>query len=151
MWPQQQNSTPDGLQTGKNASWDVASMASRKRLLCVDSGRPWCPGFSMPEIIAHDQAENEPSGPERALQRTADLRFSDTRIVAHRDFNHAESSQGAFEDHLNRPAIGDLFERERAQHICAASAKRAEISNLQAMQEPNQAGGETIPKYLMPR
>ena len=68
----------------------------------------------MPEIIAHYQAENEPSGADRALQRTADLRFSDTRVVADRDFNHAESSEGAFEDHLNRPAIGGLFEGERA-------------------------------------
>src|SRR5438132_7535170 len=87
-------------------------------------------GPSTPEIIAHYQAENEPSGADRALQRTADLRSSDTRVVAHRDFNQAESSQGAFEDHLNRPAIGGLFERERAEHICAASAKRAEIGDL---------------------
>src|SRR6266566_1539786 len=151
MWPQQQNSTPDGLQTGKNASWDVASMASRKRLLCVDSGRPWCPGFSMPEIIAHDQAENEPSGADRALQRTADLRFSDTRVVAHRNLNHAESSEGAFEDHLNRQAIGGLFEGERAQHICAGSAKRTEIGDFYSIEKPDQAGGETIPKHLMPR
>ena len=82
----------------------------------------------MPEIISHYQAENEPGSADRALQCTADLRFSDTRVVAHRDFNHAESSQGAFEDHLNRPAIGGLFEGERAQYIRAASAKRAEIS-----------------------
>ena len=68
----------------------------------------------MAEIIAHDQAENEPTGADRALQRTADLRFSDTWVVAHGYFNHAESSQSAFEDHLNRPAIGGLFEGERA-------------------------------------
>jgi hypothetical protein len=57
---------------------------------------PWCSGPSPSEIIAHDQAENEPTRAERALQRTADLRFSDTRIVAHRNFNYAESGQGAF-------------------------------------------------------
>src|SRR5437868_11464081 len=105
----------------------------------------------MPEIIAHYQAENEPSGADRALQRTADLRFSDTRVVAHRDFNHAESSQGAFEDHLNRPAIGGLFEGEREQYVCAASAKRAEITDFQSIEKPDQARGETIPKHLMPR
>ena len=65
---------------------------------------------------------------DRALQRTADLRFSNTRVVAHRDFNHAESSQHAFKDHLNRPAIGGLFEGERAQYVCTGGAKRAEIS-----------------------
>src|SRR5712692_7877827 len=80
----------------------------------LDLRRPWPPASSMPKIIAHYQTENEPSGADRALQRTADLRFSDTRVVAHRDFNHAESGQGAFEDHLYRPAIGGLFERERA-------------------------------------
>ena len=90
----------------------------------------WCPGSSVPEIIAHDQAENEPGGADRALQRAADLRFSDTRVVAHRNFNHAESSEGAFEDHLNRPAIGGFFEGERAQYIGAGSAKRAEISDF---------------------
>ena len=84
----------------------------------------------MPEIIAHYQAENEPGGAERALQRAADLRFSDTRVVAHRDFNHAESTESSFEDHLNRPAVGGLFEGERAEYICAACAKRAEITDL---------------------
>src|SRR6266496_1094530 len=91
---------------------------------------PWCAGFSSPEIIAHDQAENEPACAERTFQRAADLRFSDARVIAYRDFNHAESSEGAFEDHFNRPAIGGLFEGERAQYICAGSAKRAEIINF---------------------
>ena len=75
---------------------------------------PRPPGTSTPEIIAHDQAENEPGGADRALQRTADLRFTDTRVVADRDFNHAISSQRAFQDHLNRPAVGRLFESEGA-------------------------------------
>src|SRR5882724_3405244 len=105
----------------------------------------------MPEIIAHYQAENEPSGADRALQRTADLRFSDTRVVAHRNFNHAESSQGAFEDHLNCPAIGGFFEVESAYYVGAPSAKGAEISDFYSVQQPDQAGGETITKHLMPR
>src|SRR5882724_6844454 len=82
-------------------------------LLVPNSRSPWCPSSSVSEIIAHYQAENEPGGAERALQRTADLRLSDTRVVAHRDFNHSESGQGAFEDHLHRPAIGGRFEGER--------------------------------------
>ncbi len=99
-------------------------------LLCLDLRCTRHSRSSTPEIIAHYQAENEPTGADRALQRAADLRFSDTRVVAHRNFNHAVSSQSAFEDHLNRPAIGRLFEGERAQHICAASAKRAEITDV---------------------
>src|SRR5207253_5054937 len=124
---------------------------STRTLECWSCFFSWHSGSSMPEIIAHDQAENEPSGADRALQRTADLRFSDTRVVAHRNLNHAESSEGAFEDHLNRPAIGGLFEGERAQHICAGSAKRTEIGDFYSIEKPDQAGGETIPKHLMPR
>jgi len=105
----------------------------------------------MPKIIAHYQAENEPGGADRALQRTADLRFSDTRVVAHRDFKHAESSQGPFEDHLNRPTVGGLFEHERAQYVGASGAKWAEIPNVYSIEKPDQAGGQTIPKHLMPR
>ncbi len=33
----------------------------------------WCAGSAAPEIIAHDQAENEPRRAECALQRAADL------------------------------------------------------------------------------
>src|ERR1700731_1637280 len=122
-----------------------------QKSICQASRCTRCPGSSLPEIIAHYQAENEPGGADRAFQRTADLRFSDTRVVAHRNFNHAESGQGAFEDHLNRPAIGGLFEGECAQHICAGSAKRTEIGDFYSIEKPDQAGGETIPKHLMPR
>src|SRR2546429_9216708 len=93
---------------------DPKPVGHRREMAAADLRWPRCPSSSVPEIIAHYQAENEPSGADRALQRTADLRFSDTRVVAHRDFNHAACSEGAFEDHLNRPAIGGLFERERA-------------------------------------
>src|SRR6266496_2553628 len=115
-------------------------------LICVRARRP---GFPL-KIIAHDQADNEPSGADRALHGSADLRSSDTRIVAHRHFHYPESGEGAFEDHLNRPAIGGLFECERAQYIGAASAKRAEVADFQSIQNPDQAGGETIAKSLMP-
>src|SRR5690349_15171216 len=98
-----------------------------------------CPDSSTPEIIPHDQAKNEPTGTDRPLQRTADFRFSDTRVVAHRNFNHAVSGQDAFEDHLNRPAIGGLFECERTQYISPPSAKRAEVADFQFKQNPDQA------------
>src|SRR6266404_5780606 len=82
--------------------------------LCLVSRWPYCPNSSAPKIIAHNQTKNEPTGADRAFQRTADLRFSDAWVVAQRNFNHAVSSQRAFENHLNRPAIGGLFEGERA-------------------------------------
>src|SRR6516164_2175184 len=87
------------------------------------------------EIISYDQAEYEPSGSDRALQCAADLRFSDARVVADGDFNNAESRQGAFQDHFNGPAVGCFFERKRSKLICARGAKRAEICNLQAVQD----------------
>src|SRR5205814_3841107 len=91
---------------------------------------PWCHRSAVTEIIPRYQAENEPGGADRTLQRAADLRFSDTRMVAYRDFNHAEARECAFENHLDRPAIGGLFEGERAQYIGTASAKRAEIADF---------------------
>src|ERR1700730_4210879 len=39
--PPPQNSTPNGLRMGKNASWDVASMASRKRSIKGWEVRTW--------------------------------------------------------------------------------------------------------------
>ena len=48
-------------------------------------------GPSMPKIIAHYQGEDEPRRSDRALQRTADLRFPNSRIIAHRHLYDAES------------------------------------------------------------
>jgi hypothetical protein len=42
------------------------------------------------------------------------------------------------------------FERERAE-IRVARAKRADIGDVESVEKPDQAGGETIPKCLMPR
>src|SRR6516225_9629428 len=75
---------------------------------------PWCSSSSAPKMIAQYKAENKPGGADRALQRPADLRFSDTRVVADRHFNYAESRQGAFQDQLNGPAVAGLFEAEPA-------------------------------------
>ena len=40
---------------------------------------------------------------------------------------------------------------EGAQHICAAGAKRTEVTDLHAVQKPDQAGGEAIAEGLVPR
>src|SRR5215472_9247853 len=77
------------------------------------------------KIIAHDPAQNEPCRPRRALQRTADFRFSDTRIVTHRDFNDTVSSQGGFQDHLHCPTVCGFLQRESAKYMCAPGPKRA--------------------------
>src|SRR5215471_8233464 len=85
------------------------------------------------KIIAHDPAQDEPCCPRGALQRTADFRSSDTRIVTHRDFNDTEPSERGFQDHLHRPTVCGFFQRERAKHMCAPGAKRAKISDLHAV------------------
>ena len=54
--------------------------------------RPLGSRLPLSKIIPCHQAENEPGSTDRPFERAADLRFSDTRIVAHRDFNHAESA-----------------------------------------------------------
>src|SRR5581483_969737 len=96
---------------------------------CADLAWRCSGGSCVPEIIAHYQAEDEPPGTDRPLQRTADLRLSDTRVIAHWDFNHAEASQSTFQDHFNRPAVGILFENERTQYVRSGSTKRAEIGD----------------------
>src|SRR5207248_1526427 len=103
-----------------------------------------------PKIITHDQAENEPTRPQCALQCAADLRFSDARIIAHRNFNQAISGQRTFENHLNRPAISGFFEGKRAQYVCSGGAERAEVAYLETIKNPNQKSGEMIAKCLMP-
>src|SRR5215470_2973223 len=71
-------------------------------------------------------------------------------MVAHWHFEDAISSQRAFEDHLNRPAVCHLLKSEPAYYVRAAGAKRAEIGDLQPIYKINQASGETIPECLMP-
>src|SRR5579862_4411788 len=96
--------------------WAICRSVSPADFTKIDIGLVWprFPRTAMPKIISHDQAENEPTGSDRALQDATDLRLSDTRIVADWDFNHAVSSQRAFQDHFHRPAIRRFFERERA-------------------------------------
>src|SRR6185437_14451793 len=108
-------------------------------------------GSSAAEIVACYQAQNEPAGAECALQRSADLRFSDARVVAHRDFNYRISAESAFEDHFNRPAISGLFKGERTEHIGAGGAKRAQITDFQSIYKINQPSSEAIAKHLVPR
>src|SRR5689334_15274464 len=105
----------------------------------------------MSKIIAHDPAQDEPRCSYGAFYRTANFGLSNARVVAHRDFHDAKSSDCPFQDHFHRPAVGSLFKGEGVQHICAAGAKRTEITNLHAIQKPDQARGEAIAERLMPR
>src|SRR5262245_11179217 len=100
------------MMTSTRSLPDERTAASLDDFMKLDAGLGWpkCSGSSVPEVIAHYQAKNEPGRADRALECTADLRFPDARVVAHRHFDHAESPQGAFENHLDRPAIGGLFE-----------------------------------------
>src|SRR5260370_24741717 len=101
--------------------------------------------------MAHDTAQGAPRGPSRALQRTDNLGFSKAGLVAARVFHEAKSRHGSFRDHFHRPAVGSLFKGEGAQHIRAAGAKRTEVTDLYAVQKPDQAGGEVIAEGLVPR
>src|SRR5277367_1931056 len=87
---------------GKNAflvlpviEWSLNGLSTGKSLDKASPGT-WPLGSSPPEIIARDQAEDEPGGSECSLQRTADFRFADARVVAHGDFNDSVSGQCAF-------------------------------------------------------
>ena len=106
---------------------------------------------STSKIIAHDPAQDEPRCSYRALHRAADFRLSNARVIAHRNFHYAKSRDGPFHDHFHRPAVGSLFKGEGEQHICAAGAKRTEVTDLDAVQKPDQAGGEAIAERLVLR
>ncbi len=105
----------------------------------------------MPKIITHDQGEDEPRGSHSASQCTADLRFPDARIVAYRHFDDAESRERTFNNYFNSPAVRRLLEVKAAKDIGSAGTKRAEISDFYFIEKPDQTGGETIPKSLVPR
>src|SRR5215472_2523817 len=102
------------------------------------------------KIIAHDPAENEPRCSHGALQRTADFRFPDARMIAHRNFNDAESGEDTFHDHFHRPSVGGLFERECAKRTCASGPKRPEVRDLQTVEKMDQARRHPISESGMP-
>src|SRR6185369_7802015 len=64
--------------------------------LTEDLYRPWTPGLSVPEIITHYQAENEPGGAKCSSHCAADLRLSNAGVVTHRNFDYSVSAEGAF-------------------------------------------------------
>src|SRR5207245_8939970 len=72
---------------------------------------------SMSKIVAHDPAKAKPCGSSRPLRRSADFGLSNSRVIAHRDFDDAKSREGARPDHVHRPDLGVLFERKRTPHI----------------------------------
>src|SRR5258708_35225905 len=92
---------------------------------------------STSKIIAHDAAQDEPRCSYRAFHRTANFGLSDARVVAHRDFHDARSRDSPLYDHFHGPAVGSLFKGESAKHICAAGAKRTEVTDLYAVQKPD--------------
>ena len=109
-----------------------------------DSRRPRRSRSSMPKIIAHDPTEDEPRRSNRAPHRTADLRFSDARIVAHRHFNDAESPERTFQDYFHRPAVR-VSSRSSARSTSARPARNGPRSLiLHAVQKPDQASREAI-------
>src|SRR5207302_9540429 len=99
-------------------------------------GRPRGAVPYVPEIIAHDTAQNEPRSRDRALNRTADFRFADTRMIAHRNFNNPKSGDSAFQDYFHSPSVRGLFDGQSAKHIGARGAKRPQISDLHAIPMP---------------
>jgi hypothetical protein len=52
--------------------------------------------FSSAQIVARDQAENEPRRSNGASERAADLRFPDPWMIAYRDLDDAETLDGSF-------------------------------------------------------
>src|SRR6185437_7653298 len=92
-------------------------------------------GLSALKIIAHDTAQNEPGRSHCSLHRAADFGFSNARVVAHRNFNNAESRKGALQDHFNRPAVGVLLERKSMQDICTRRAERSEVTDFHGKQK----------------
>src|SRR6516162_4821678 len=113
----------------------VSPVELHRRLLCLP---PSC--LSAHEIIAYDQAENEPCRSNRASECPTDLRFADARIVAHRDLDNPESAKRGLQDHLNCPAVRVLFQRELLQDICTRGAKRPQIADSLTIEYPDHEG-----------
>src|SRR5215831_13871534 len=112
--------------------------------------RPQCSRPSTMKVVAHNPAKDEPCRSHRALHRTADLRFPDARVIAHRDLDDATSRARALQEHLHRPPVGGLLEREGMQHVGAPGAKRAEVADLQTVEKPDQTGCEAVTECGMP-
>src|SRR5690349_18015647 len=97
-------------------------------LLCQDSRWPWPSGPSMPKIMPHYQGEDAPRRSDGASQRTANLRFPNARIIAHRYLNDAEPAERTFQYYFHRPAVGVLLELKPAKDICSPGAERSEVT-----------------------
>ena len=82
----------------------------------------------MPKIIAHYQGKDEPCRSDCAPQRTANLRFPNARIIAHRHLDDAESTERTFQNYFDRPAVRVLLELKPAKDICAPGAERSKVA-----------------------
>src|SRR5260370_35193370 len=87
---------------------------------------------STSKIVVHDPAKDKPCCSHRPLRRTADFGLSNSRVIAHRDFDDAKSREGTLQDHFHRPAVGGLFERKSTKHTGAPAANGARTANLHA-------------------
>src|SRR6478752_5781873 len=99
-----------------------------RRPLCQGSRSPWHPRPSMPKIITHDQGKDEPRRSGGAPQRTADLRFPNSRIIAYWHLNDAESPERTFQDYFDRPAVCFLLKLKPAKDICSRGAEWPEVA-----------------------
>src|SRR5579884_768442 len=105
----------------------------------------------MPEIIAHNPAEDEPSSTDRAFDRATDFRFANARVVADRNFHDAEAGECTFQDHLDCPTVGGFFKLESTKHIGTARSKRTEICNIHVIEKTNQRSRKMVAERLVPR
>src|SRR5215813_4939314 len=109
------------------------------------------PRAATPKIIAHDPAQDEPPCAQCALYCSADLRCSNPWVVADGNFENAISRDRPLQNQFDRPAIGGFLEAENAHHVSARGSKRAKVSDLHAIEKPDQPRREPISKSLMPR
>lgn len=105
---------------------------------------------SSSKIISHDKCDDEPPGANGSFQSAADFRFSNAWIVADGHFHDAESRKDTFQDNLNCPAVGHLFQSESAEDVCAGGPERAEVGDSDPIQKTDQTSGEVVAKRLMP-
>src|SRR5215472_3293143 len=114
------------------------------------SRRPRHAGPSTAEIIQRDPAEDEPRRSEGFSERTADFRFPDAWMIAHRNLDDAETLDRPPENQFNGPTVRCFFQFDRAQDFGAGGAERTKVADLDSVEVRNQAGREPIAEAGMP-
>src|ERR1700744_2376030 len=121
-----------------------------RKLLSRVSRRLRHSNSSLAKIVAQNPSENEPGRAKRAANRPADLRFSNARVVAHRNLYNPEPLQRAFQNNFHRPSVSRLFERKRTQNIRACRAERAEVRDPLLKQKRDQSRSKPVAKCGVP-